>query len=52
MGNAAAVRRFALGACRVHVNPLAVLGGVGKFLDTILRDDEPAGGGKFVSVRL
>jgi len=52
MGNAAAVGRFAPGAFRIQVNPLAVLGGVGKFLDTILREDEPVGRGEFASFAL
>jgi len=52
MGYGAAEGRFALGALRVQVNPLAVLGGVGKFLDTILRDDEPGCRGEFASFAL
>src|ERR1019366_8571839 len=52
MGNGAAEGRFALGAFRVDVNPLAVLGGVGKFLDTILRDGEPGRRGEFASFPL
>src|ERR1019366_4572674 len=52
MGNAAAEGRFAPGALRVEVNPLAVLGGVGKFLDAILREDEPVCRGEFASFPL
>jgi len=52
MGNGAAEGRFAPGTIRVQVNPLAVLGGVGKFLDTILRDDEPVRRGEFASFEL
>jgi hypothetical protein len=52
VGNGAAEGRVALGAFRVKVNPLAVLGGVGKFLDTILGDDEPVGRGEFASFAL
>jgi len=46
MGNGAAEGRFALGALRVHMNPLAVLGGVGKFQDAILRDHNHSVAGK------
>ena len=41
-----------LGALRVQVNPLAVFGGVGKFLDAILRDHEPIGRGEFAPLEL
>lgn len=52
VGNGTAIGRFALGAFRVKVNPLAVLGGVGKFLDAILGDDEPVGRREFASFAL
>ena len=52
MGDAAAEGRFALGALRVQVNPLAVVGGVGKFLDAILRDHEPIGRREFAPFKL
>ena len=52
MGNAAAEGRFALGAFGVQVNPLAVLGGIGKFLDAILRDHEPVCHGEFAAFEL
>jgi len=52
MGNGAAEGRFALGALRVHMNPLAVLGGVGKFQDAILRDHKPLGCGEIASFEL
>jgi len=52
MSNAAAEGRFALSALRVQVNPLTVLSGVGKFLDTVLRDDEPVSWGEFASFAL
>ena len=52
MGNAPAEGRFALGALRVQVNPLAVLGGISKFLDAILRDHEPVGRREFASFEL
>jgi hypothetical protein len=52
MSDGAAEERFTLGTFRVQVNPLAVLGGVGKFLDTILGDDEPVCRGEFASFEL
>jgi hypothetical protein len=52
MSNGAPEGRFALGAFRVKVNPLAVLGGVGKFLDAILGNDEPVGRREFASFAL
>ena len=47
MSDGAAEGSFASGAHGVEMNPLAILGGVGKFLDAILRDDKPIGRGKF-----
>jgi hypothetical protein len=52
MGDSPAEGRFTLGALRVKVNPLAVLGDIGKSLNTILRDREPLGRGKFSSLQL
>jgi len=52
VGNGAAEGRFAPRAVRVQVNPLMVLGGVGKFLDTILRDDKPVCRGQFATFPL
>ena len=52
MGNAAVEGRFVLRSLRVQVNSLAVLGRVGKFLDAILRDDEPICRWEFASFTL
>jgi hypothetical protein len=52
MSDAATEGRFALGTFRVEVNPLPVLSGVGKFLDTVLRDDEPISRGEFAPFAL
>ena len=52
VSNGAPEGRFALGAFRIDVNPLAVLGGIGKFLNAILRDDEPVARGEFAAFRL
>jgi hypothetical protein len=48
----ASERRFTLSAPGVQVNPLAVLGGIGEFLDAFLRDDEPVCGREFASFEL
>ena len=50
--NGGTERRFAFSALRVQVNPLAVFGGVSKFLDAILGDDEPIGRGEFAAFEL
>jgi hypothetical protein len=52
MSNCAAEGRFALSALGIQMNPLVVLGGIGKFLDAILRDDEPICRGEFASFEL
>jgi len=52
VSNGPAEGRFALGALRVEMNPLLVPGGVGKFLNTILRDHEPIRNRKFASFEL
>ena len=38
-----AIRRSALAAFEIHVNPLAVFGGSGESVDAVLRDGEPLG---------
>jgi len=52
MHNAAAEGRLTLGAIWFEMNPLAIFGGVGEFLDAILCDDEPVRRWKFASFEL
>ncbi len=52
MGNGGPERRFALSALWVQVNPLAILAGLGKFLDAVLGDNKPACRVKFASFEL
>jgi hypothetical protein len=49
VSNGTAEWRFALRTLRVEMNPLVILGGLGKLADACLSDNEPIGRGKFAS---